>query len=79
MAMEIYLPDLGGDSESATIKTWHFNEGDRVNEGDDLVEIQNGSAILNLPSPCSGVLLEIIVEAGDIAEIGEAIATIDEE
>jgi pyruvate dehydrogenase E2 component (dihydrolipoamide acetyltransferase) len=79
MAMEVYLPDLGGDMEAATIKTWHFNEGDRVNEGDDLVELQIDHTVFNLPSPCSGVLLEIIVEPGDVAEIGEALATIDEE
>jgi pyruvate/2-oxoglutarate dehydrogenase complex dihydrolipoamide acyltransferase (E2) component len=79
MAVEVTLPEIGEDIEHATVNLWHFKEGEKINEGDDLVELQTDSAIINIPSPTTGVLLEILVEEGDIAEIGEALATIDEE
>lgn len=79
MATEIILPDLNVDVDEVTINSWHFKEGDRVNEGDDLVELQVGTTIFNLPTPVSGILLEILVDEGDAVEFGEALATVDEE
>ncbi len=79
MATEIILPDLNVDVDEVLINTWHFKEGDRVNEGDDLVELQVGTTIFNLPTPVSGILLEILVDEGDAVEFGEALATVDEE
>ncbi len=79
MATEIVLPELGGEIESVIIKRWNFNEGDRVNEGDDLVELSLNQGVFNLPSPVNGVILEILVEEGDEVEIGEALVTIEDE
>jgi pyruvate dehydrogenase E2 component (dihydrolipoamide acetyltransferase) len=79
MAVEVTLPDLGEDIEHATVNFWHFKEGDKINEGDDLVELQTDRAVVNIPSPVNGVILEVLVEEGDIVEVGEALATIDEE
>lgn len=79
MAIEVILPDLSDDTEHATVNYWHYKEGDKVNEGDDLVELHTDSAIIHIPAPVNGVLLEILVEDGDIVEVGEALATIDEE
>ena len=79
MAVEVILPDLGEEIEHATVNSWHFKEGDKVNEGDDLVELSTDDAVVHIPSPANGVLLELLVEEGDIVEVGEALATIDEE
>lgn len=79
MAVEVILPELGDDTENATVNFWHYKEGDKVNEGDDLVELQTDNAVIHIPCPATGVLLEVLVEEGDIAEVGEALATIDEE
>ena len=72
MAVEVTLPELS-DEEHATVNHWHFKEGEKVNEGDDLVELQTDRALINIPSPVSGVILEILVEEGDVAEFGEAL------
>jgi len=79
MAVDVSLPELGEDIEYVTITYWHFKVGDKVNEGDDLVEINTEKAVFNVPAPVSGFLLEILVEEGDMAEVGEALGTIDEE
>ena len=79
MAVEVTLPELGDDIEHATVSYWHYKEGDKINEGDDLVELHTNGEIVNIPSPATGVLLEILVEEGDIVEVGEGLATIDEE
>lgn len=79
MAVEVSLPELGEDIEYVTVTYWHYKVGDKVSEGDDLVEISTDKAVFNVPSPASGVVLEILVEEGDMAEVGEALGTIDEE
>ena len=79
MAVDVSLPELGEDIEYVTVTYWHFKIGDKVNEGDDLVEINTEKAVFNVPAPVSGFLLEILVEEGDMAEVGEALGTIDEE
>ena len=79
MAVEVTLPELSDDIEHATVNFWHFKEGDKINEGDDLVELQTDRNLIQITAPVTGVLLELLVEEGDIVEVGEALATIDEE
>lgn len=75
---KVILPPLGEGIEKATISYWYFKAGDKVNEKDDLVELTTDKATFNLPSPCAGVLSEIIFKEGDSVNVGEAIAIIEE-
>lgn len=76
---KVVLPELGEGIDKATITYWHFEEGDKIEEGEDLVEAATDKATFNVPSPCRGTLTEIIVPEGGIAHIGEALAVIQEE
>lgn len=76
---KVILPELGEGAREATISYWHFEEGDRVEEGEDLVEIATDKSTFNVPAPCSGVLTEVYYEEGDIVEVGEVLANIEEE
>lgn len=77
---EVRLPDLGENAgEEATISTWHFEEGDEVHEGDELVEMTTDKATFNVPSPRPGILSEILAEEGDVVKVGETLAIIEEE
>jgi pyruvate/2-oxoglutarate dehydrogenase complex dihydrolipoamide acyltransferase (E2) component len=76
---KVVLPELGEGIKKATVSYWYFKEGDRVKEKDDLVELATDKATFNLPSPCSGVLLEITVSEGDNALVGDILAVIQEE
>ena len=74
---KIILPELVEDMEIAEISFWHFEEGDPVEEGEDLVEITVNNETYNVPSPVSGILNEVFFEDGDEVEVGEIIATIE--
>ncbi|MCM8800744.1 MAG: biotin/lipoyl-binding protein [Candidatus Omnitrophica bacterium] len=76
---KVILPELGEGIEQATISFWFVQEGQRVNEKDDLVELTTDKATFNLPSPCSGVLTQIFFREGDTVNIGEVLAIIEEE
>lgn len=75
---KIALPELGEGIEKATVSYWYFKTGDHVNEKDDLVELTTDKATFNLPSPCSGVIVEIFFNEGDAVDIGGVLAIIDE-
>lgn len=76
---KVILPDMSEGSKEVTISYWHFEEGDRVEEGEDLVEIATDKSTFNVPAPCSGVLNEVYYEEGDIVEVGEVLANIEEQ
>ncbi len=80
MGYEVRLPDLGDDAgDEATVSVWHFEEGDEVGEGDDLVEMTTDKATFNVPSPKSGILSEILAEEGETVREGEILAVLEEE
>ncbi len=75
---KVILPALGEGAREAAISYWHFEEGDRVEEGEDLVEIATDKSTFNIPAPCSGILTDVFFEEGDIVEVGEILANIEE-
>ncbi len=76
---KVVLPELSEGIEKATVSYWYFKEGERVKEKEDLVELTTDKATFNLPSPCSGTLLEVTVSEGDSARVGDILAVIQEE
>ncbi len=76
---EVRLPELGEDVKEATVSFWHFEEGDRVEEGRDLVEMTTDKATFNVPATASGTLAEAFFEEGDVVQVGEVLAIIKEE
>jgi len=75
--VKVILPELGEGITKATVSYWFFKAGERVKEKDDLVELTTDKATFNLPSPCSGVLSEIIHSEGDSVDVGRELAVID--
>jgi len=75
----VVLPALGEGIEKATVSYWYFKEGDKIKEKEDLVELTTDKATFNLPAPCSGILVQIIFHEGESVNIGEVLATIEEE
>lgn len=76
---QVILPELGEGIESANITYWYFKQGDSVKEGDDLVELATDKAAFNLPSPCTGLLAQILFSEGETVKVGQVLATINEE
>ena len=74
---EVVLPFLAEGVDKASVTYWHKSIGDRVEEGQDLVELVTDKATFNLPAPSSGVLKEILIEEGSVAKVGQVLARIE--
>ncbi len=77
--IDIVMPDLGADIEEAKISFWLVETGEHVDEGKDLVEVTTEKSTFNIPSPCSGVVTEIIALEGESVPVGNLLARIEEE
>jgi len=75
---DVILPDLQDEANEAIVVYWHFEEGDKVEEGEDLVELATDKTTFNLPVMCSGILTEIFFEEGELVKVGEVLAVIKE-
>lgn len=76
---EVSLEGLAKSVEEATVHVWYFEEGDAVNEGDDLVELTSEEGTVTIQAPVSGILAEVYYDEGDIVAKGELLCTIDDE
>ena len=79
MAEEIVMPRLSDTMERGTIARWLVHEGDAVHEGDVLAEIETDKATMELNAYSDGVLLRILVQDGEAAELGAPIAVVGAE
>jgi pyruvate dehydrogenase E2 component (dihydrolipoamide acetyltransferase) len=73
----VTLPKWGMNMVEGTVSEWHKEVGDRVVEGEDIAEISTDKVDSPLESPCSGTLVEIVVQAGDDAEVGDVLAYVE--
>jgi pyruvate dehydrogenase E2 component (dihydrolipoamide acetyltransferase) len=78
MATEIKLPRLGQGMESGTIVKWLKSEGDQVEKGEPLYELDTDKVTQEVEADASGVLLKIAVAEGEV-EVGKTIAVIGEQ
>jgi pyruvate dehydrogenase E2 component (dihydrolipoamide acetyltransferase) len=77
MASEVKLPRLGQGMESGTVTKWLKNEGDPVEKGEPLYEIDTDKVTQEVESDFAGVLLKIALREGE-APVGQTIAFIGE-
>lgn len=74
---DVILPDAGEGTVESEIVTWFYEIGDEVKEDDVLLEMQSDKAVVELPSPKSGILNKKYYAEGELAQVGEAVAGID--
>ncbi|MAX66346.1 MAG: dihydrolipoyllysine-residue succinyltransferase [Halobacteriovoraceae bacterium] len=77
MAIEIKVPVIGESITEVTLVAWHKEDGEYVEEGDILCDIESDKATVELPAESSGVL-KIQVEEGTDLEIGAVIGSLAE-
>ncbi|MDQ3863551.1 MAG: biotin/lipoyl-binding protein, partial [Actinomycetota bacterium] len=73
---EVIMPKMGDAMEEGTIVKWLVSEGDEVEEGDPIAEIETDKAQMEIEAENSGTLHEFIAEEGQDVPVGEAIAVI---
>jgi pyruvate dehydrogenase E2 component (dihydrolipoamide acetyltransferase) len=76
MAEEIVLPQWGMEMQDATIVKWLKQEGDAVQAGDPLVEVETAKIETEMESTASGVLAHILVPEGATVAIRTVLAIV---
>lgn len=79
MLVDVKVPVLSESVAEATLVSWHKKQGDHVDRGENLVDIETDKVVLELPAPSAGVLSKIIKRDGATVVSGEVIAAIDTE
>ncbi|MFL6517743.1 MAG: dihydrolipoamide acetyltransferase family protein [Bacillus sp. (in: firmicutes)] len=77
MSFQFKMPDIGEGIHEGEIVKWFVKPGDKVQEDDVLCEIQNDKAVVEIPSPVEGSVLEVLVGEGTVATVGQVLITFD--
>ncbi|HET7578516.1 MAG TPA: dihydrolipoamide acetyltransferase family protein [Bacillales bacterium] len=79
MAYNFKFPELGEGIVEGEIVKWMVKPGDEVKEDDTLAEVQNDKAVVELPSPVDGKVVELKAEEGDTVEVDQVVVVFDAE
>jgi pyruvate dehydrogenase E2 component (dihydrolipoamide acetyltransferase) len=74
--MDVKLPKLGEGADSGVVVSLLVKEGDPVQEGQTLLELENEKAVAPIPSPAAGLVARIRVKEGDKVSAGQVILTL---
>ncbi|HEY2632222.1 MAG TPA: multifunctional oxoglutarate decarboxylase/oxoglutarate dehydrogenase thiamine pyrophosphate-binding subunit/dihydrolipoyllysine-residue succinyltransferase subunit [Solirubrobacteraceae bacterium] len=72
--IDVVTPAAGESVTEGTILEWHVKVGDFIKVDDTIVEISTDKVDVELPSPASGTVTEILAEEGDTIGVGQVIA-----
>ncbi|WEO97875.1 2-oxoglutarate dehydrogenase, E2 component, dihydrolipoamide succinyltransferase [Streptomyces sp. FXJ1.172] len=73
---DVVLPALGESVTEGTVTRWLKSVGDSVEADEPLLEVSTDKVDTEIPAPASGVLLEIVVNEDETAEVGAKLAVI---
>ena len=75
-AVNIGVPNVGESVSEVTIASWMKQPGDAVAKDEAIVELETDKAAQELVAPEAGVMGEILVAEGEVAKVGQTIATL---
>ncbi|WP_379151901.1 2-oxo acid dehydrogenase subunit E2 [Paenibacillus sp. sgz5001063] len=76
---EYRFPELGEGLHEGEIIKMHIKAGDKVTDDDIVMEVQNDKAVVEVPCPVNGTVLEVFTKDGQVCHVGEVVAIIDAE
>lgn len=76
---EYRFPELGEGLHEGEIVKMHIKPGSAVTDEDIIMEVQNDKAIVEVPCPVNGKVLEVLVKDGQVCHVGDIVAIIDAE
>lgn len=76
MATNVVMPQMGYDMREGTVVRWHKEEGETVNRGEVIADIETDKATVEFEAYTGGVLGRIVAAAGVAVPVGELIAII---
>jgi pyruvate dehydrogenase E2 component (dihydrolipoamide acetyltransferase) len=77
VSFQFKMPDIGEGIHEGEIVKWFIKAGDKVQEDDVLCEIQNDKAVVEIPSPVEGTVIEVLIGEGTVATVGQVLVTFD--
>ncbi|MHB1908804.1 MAG: dihydrolipoamide acetyltransferase family protein [Nitrososphaerales archaeon] len=77
MVAEFKLPDLGEGVAEGEIVKWLVKEGDQVKEDQPMIEIMTDKATVQIPSPRSGVIKQLLAKEGETVKVGTSLVIFD--
>ena len=77
MATDIIMPQLGESIAEGTVVKWLVPLGGAIEKDQSLLEVETEKVDLEVPSPATGILNEILVKAGETVAVGTLLARID--
>lgn len=76
MSVKVTMPKLGMTMKVGKVSKWYKNEGDSVEKGENLFEIETEKITNKIESPGSGILFQIVVPEGETVPVGTILAVI---
>jgi len=76
--LDFKIPEVGENIETGNVISVIVSVGDTVKKDQDLLELETDKASFPVPSPCDGVIKEILIKEGDEVKIGQVIMKIEE-
>ena len=77
MATDIIMPQLGESIAEGIVVKWLIPVGGMIQKDQSLLEVETEKVALEIPSPATGILSEIIVKEGETVPVGTLLARID--
>lgn len=78
MAVEIKVPTVGESISEVQIGEWYIKEGTWVKNDTEIVGLETDKATFDVPAPADGKITRILVEAGQMAAVGDVIGYFEE-
>ncbi len=79
MVTEFKFPDVGEGIIEGEIVKWRVRVGEKIKEDHILVDVETDKAVVELPSPTEGVIINLHFKEGDVINVGEVLLTIGTE
>ncbi len=79
MAVKVEMPKLSDTMEEGVIAKWNVEEGDEVESGDIIAEVETDKATMEVEVFDDGTILKILVDEGEAVPLGQLMAVIGEE
>jgi len=77
MSTELTMPMLGEVMEEGVVLSWRKQEGEAVEKGEIILEIETDKAVAEVESPVSGVVQKILVPEGETVPVNTPLAVIE--
>jgi len=71
------MPQLGETVTEGTVANWHKQVGDRVEADEILLDVETDKVSMEIPSPGTGTLAKILVQAGETVPVGTVLAVVE--